>query len=97
MAGEKSCKRVGTFCQECGYSRCQLLPPPPRMIEVPLEAFALLFAYCHTSQVEVPDAAKRHPDYPDNRDFRLGHLTKALRPYAQHAFAALSQGGRGDG
>jgi hypothetical protein len=60
-----------------------------RMIEVPLEAFALLFAYCHTSAPKVPAHIKAHPAYPANKDHRSGHLIRALEPFAARAFATL--------
>lgn len=63
------------------------------MIEVPLEAFALLWAYCFTGQLDVPAHIRAHPNYPAKRDHRRGHLTKALAPYAEKAFALLTKAG----
>lgn len=56
-----------------------------KMIPVPAEAFALLWAYCFTSQLEVPEHIKAHPDYPVNREQKRGHLMKVLTPYAAQA------------
>lgn len=79
------------LCPRCGYTACHLdRKAKPAMIEVPLEAFALLFAYCHTGQLAVPASARSHPDWPEKRDGRHGHLTAQLRPYAEAAFALLS-------
>jgi hypothetical protein len=62
------------------------------MIEVPADTFALLFAYCFTSAPKVPLNVRAHPDYPANRDHKRRHLTQALRPYAEKAFASLGTG-----
>lgn len=63
------------------------------MISVPRDAFALLFAYCHTSQTAVPAHIRAHPDYPGNHDGKRGHLSKAIRPYVEQAFAEMARKG----
>jgi hypothetical protein len=64
-----------------------------RLISVPLEEFALLFAWCFTVSPEVPKALRCHPKWPDQSEFGRSHahLTKALRPYAHEAFVALTR------
>lgn len=61
----------------------------PLMIEVPAEEFALLMMYCHTQSPDVPDWVDKHPNYPRNRNFSKGHLTRTLRPYAKQALEMI--------
>ena len=65
--------------------------PTEPMIEVPLAAFALLMAYCHTRSPDVPKHVRSHPDYPGQyaMDGHQGHLRRALRPYIEDAMARL--------
>jgi len=67
------------------------------MIEVPAQAFALLFAWCFLGSPEVPAHVKGHPGWPgqpDNNAHR-GHLTRALRAYALAAIAMLQNDAEG--
>lgn len=59
------------------------------LIGVPVEAFALLFAWSYTEARQVPQHIKAHPAWPAHRDDRSGHLSKVLRPYALKAMEQL--------
>jgi hypothetical protein len=61
------------------------------MISVPRDAFALLFAYCHTPSGDVPAHIRAHADYPGTREGRSGHLSRALAPYVAQAFADIER------
>lgn len=64
-----------------------------RTIEVPLEAFAVLWAYEHTSCPKVPPHIREHPAWPGRHDGRDGHLIQALEAAAERAAALLKQKG----